>query len=79
MGFGMRELIVVLLVALVIFGTKKIASIGADLGAAVKGFKKAVNDGEQEESKSAKQLGSGPDAEFPESAAAKKSESESKV
>ena len=31
-------LIVVLLIALVIFGTKRLRSIGSDLGAAVKGF-----------------------------------------
>lgn len=84
--FGMRELIVVLLVVLVIFGTKKLRTIGSDLGAAVRGFKKAVNDGEQEES-TPKQLREGADAEFPESGrkpeaeaeAVKKTETESKV
>jgi len=72
-GMGMRELIIILLVVLVIFGTKKLRTIGADLGAAVRGFKKAVNDGETEESTPPKQIRSeSADAEFPE--AAKKSE-----
>jgi sec-independent protein translocase protein TatA len=69
-----KELIIVLLLVLVIFGTSKLRTIGADLGAAVRGFKKAVGDGEKEqESDPPKQLR---DAEFPES---KKTESESKV
>jgi sec-independent protein translocase protein TatA len=75
-----KELIIVLLLVLVIFGTTKLRTIGADLGAAVRGFKKAVNDGEHEESAPPKQLRE--DAEFPESAKnepARKTESESKV
>src|SRR6185437_5327656 len=46
MGIGMRELIVILLVVLVVFGTKKLTTIGSDLGNAVRGFKKAMSDGE---------------------------------
>jgi sec-independent protein translocase protein TatA len=70
MGIGMRELIVILLVVLVVFGTKKLTTIGTDLGNAVRGFKKAVSDGENEDSKSAppRQIrAEGADAEFPES------------
>lgn len=48
--FDSKMLIVILLIALVIFGTKRLRSIGSDLGAAVKGFKSAMNEGEQEES-----------------------------
>jgi sec-independent protein translocase protein TatA len=50
MGIGMRELVIILLVVLVVFGAKKLRSIGSDLGEAVKGFKKAVNDGDANES-----------------------------
>jgi sec-independent protein translocase protein TatA len=71
MGIGMRELIVILLVVLVVFGTKKLTTIGTDLGNAVRGFKKAMSDGENEESASntpPRQIRSeGADAEFPES------------
>ena len=60
-------LIVLAIVALV-FGTKKLGSIGHDLGSAVRGFKKAMNEGEAEEQ--AKQLKhDSPDAEFPEKSA----------
>ena len=73
MGIGMRELVIILVVVLLVFGTKKLSSIGSDLGAAVRGFKKAVTDGEEEQSSPPKQLRSeGADAEVPE--AAKKSE-----
>ena len=50
MGIGMRELIVILLVVLVVFGAKKLRTVGSDLGAAVRGFKKSMNDGDAEES-----------------------------
>lgn len=67
MGIGMRELIVILLVCLVVFGAKKLRTVGSDLGHAVRGFKKAMNEGENEESTPPKQIRSeGTDAEFPE-------------
>jgi sec-independent protein translocase protein TatA len=73
-GMGMRELIIILLVVLVVFGAKKLRTVGSDLGHAVRGFKKAMNDGEQEQDAPPKQIRSEtPDAEFPE--VAKKSES----
>jgi sec-independent protein translocase protein TatA len=50
MGIGWRELIIILLIALLVFGAKKLRTIGSDLGAAVRGFKKAVNEGDTEES-----------------------------
>ena len=65
MGIGMRELIVILLVVLLVFGAKKLRTIGTDLGAAVKGFKKSMADGDAEESvRQIKQEGD--DAAFPE-------------
>ncbi|MBV8854058.1 MAG: twin-arginine translocase TatA/TatE family subunit, partial [Sinobacteraceae bacterium] len=50
MGIGMRELVVILLVVLLVFGAKKLRTVGSDLGAAVRGFKKAMSDGENEDS-----------------------------
>jgi sec-independent protein translocase protein TatA len=44
--FEMKHLIVVLLVVLLVFGAKKLRTIGSDLGAAVRGFKQSVNEGE---------------------------------
>lgn len=49
MGFGAKELIIVLLIVLVIFGTKRLSSVGWDLGKAIKGFRKAVNEAEEAE------------------------------
>ena len=67
MGIGMRELVVILLVVLLLFGAKKLRTIGSDLGAAVKGFKKSMNDGEDEELHPPKQIRSDEkDAEFAE-------------
>lgn len=54
MGIGFRELIIILVIALLVFGTKKLKNIGSDLGGAVKGFKDAVKEGEAKDD--AKQL-----------------------
>lgn len=61
--FDSKMLLVILAIALVVFGTKRLRTIGSDLGAAVKGFKDAMNDGEtQEQAKQIKQEGK--DADF---------------
>jgi len=43
MGFGWKELLIILIIVALIFGTKKLRSIGSDLGGAVKGFKESVS------------------------------------
>jgi sec-independent protein translocase protein TatA len=70
--FSPRHLIIILVVVLLVFGTKKLRTIGSDLGAAVRGFKKSMNEGEQEQQTAQKQLptGAAKDAEFPESSSA---------
>ena len=60
--FDYRMLVLILLIAVVIFGTKRLRSIGTDLGAAVRGFKQAMNEGESEER--LKQLKQDKDADF---------------
>ena len=60
--FDSKMLLVILAIALVIFGTKRLRTIGSDLGAAVKGFKNAMNDGETEEK--VKQLKQEKDEDF---------------
>lgn len=74
MGIGFRELLVILLIALIIFGGKKLRNVGSDLGAAVRGFKKSMNDGDDEQTKQLNDL-SGKDADFQERAGAAKSDS----
>jgi sec-independent protein translocase protein TatA len=43
MGIGWRELVIVLVIVLLIFGTKRLKNVGSDLGEAVRGFKKGMN------------------------------------
>lgn len=63
-SIGFKELLLILVIALVVFGTKKLRSIATDLGGAVTDFKKAMNEGEKEgEQKPLKQI-AGQDAEF---------------
>ncbi len=45
---GFRELLVILVVVLLVFGTKKLRNLGSDLGAGIKDFKKAISEGEKE-------------------------------
>ena len=48
MGLGsLNHWLIVLVVILLVFGTGKLRNIGSDLGNAVKGFKKAMNDDDQ--------------------------------
>lgn len=43
MGFGWQELLIILVIVALVFGTKKLRNIGSDLGGAVKGFKDSVS------------------------------------
>lgn len=47
MGISPTQLLIILVIVALIFGTKKLRNIGGDLGGAVKGFKKAMNEDEQ--------------------------------
>jgi sec-independent protein translocase protein TatA len=79
MGIGFRELLIILLIALVLFGAKKLKNVGSDLGSAVRGFKKAMNDGEDEQNKQlSDQSSTAKDADFKErSASSAQSDSKS--
>ena len=43
-GISLWQLLIVLALVILLFGTKKLRTLGSDLGSAVKGFKKAVDD-----------------------------------
>ncbi|MEO9656124.1 Sec-independent protein translocase subunit TatA [Marinomonas sp.] len=47
-GISIWQLLIVLAILVLIFGTKKLKNLGSDLGGAVKGFKEAVNKEEEE-------------------------------
>ena len=52
MGFGgisIWQLLIVLAIIVLLFGTKKLRGMGGDLGGAVKGFKKAMSDDQNAE------------------------------
>jgi sec-independent protein translocase protein TatA len=53
MGIGFKELVVILIIVLVLFGAKRLRSIGTDLGGAIKGFRNAVKEGEEAETPAA--------------------------
>lgn len=62
-GISMWQLLIILLIVVVIFGTKRLSSIGSDLGGAVKGFRKSMADVDADDD--AKKLDE-PDADFSE-------------
>lgn len=49
MGPSLWQLLIVLAIVLLLFGTKKLRNIGGDLGSAIKSFRGAVKDGGKEE------------------------------
>ncbi len=55
-NIGWFQILIVLLIVLLVFGTKKIRNLGGDLGGAIRDFRKSVNedsDKEKEDSESA--------------------------
>jgi sec-independent protein translocase protein TatA len=66
--FAPKHILIILLIVLLVFGTKKLKNIGSDLGGAFRGFKKAMNEHEDEEPKQIP-APSAKDAEFADVAA----------
>jgi sec-independent protein translocase protein TatA len=63
MGFdSIWHWLLLLVIVLLIFGTRKIGNIGSDLGNAVRGFKKAMHGDEDEKEKTKEQLRADPPA-----------------
>ena len=56
---GFRELLVIAIIVLLIFGTKKLRNVGGDLGAAIKNFKSSMREGEAEADKEKKDAADG--------------------
>lgn len=49
MSFGITELVIVLVIVFLLFGTSKLRSFGSDLGSALKGFKNEMSGDKDEE------------------------------
>lgn len=48
-GIGPGSLILILVIVILLFGTKRLRSMGSDLGSALKNFKKSVKEGSDDE------------------------------
>ena len=48
MGISVTQLLIVLVIVIVLFGTKRLKNMGGDLGGAIKGFRSAMKDGEED-------------------------------
>ncbi|WP_347330357.1 twin-arginine translocase TatA/TatE family subunit [Marinimicrobium locisalis] len=46
MGISIWQLLIVLLIVIMLFGTKRLRGLGSDLGSAISGFRKSVKDGD---------------------------------
>jgi sec-independent protein translocase protein TatA len=68
-GISMWQLLIILLIVVLVFGTKRLKTLGGDLGGALKSFRRAMDTDEEKEKAAAeaKRLESAqPDAEFAE-------------
>lgn len=55
-GISIWQLLIILLIIVLLFGTKKLKSLGSDLGGALKGFKQAVKDDDKDNTADPEQL-----------------------
>jgi len=56
-GISIWSLLLILLIVVLLFGTKKLRNIGGDLGSALKNFKQSMSAGEEEKPADAAQIG----------------------
>lgn len=43
-GIGVWQLLIILMIVIMLFGSKRLGSLGADVGSAISGFRKSVNE-----------------------------------
>jgi sec-independent protein translocase protein TatA len=55
-AFSIWHWLIVLGIVILVFGTKKLSSMGSDVGSAIRNFKKAMNEGDAEGKEVAKQI-----------------------
>ncbi len=54
-GISVWQLLIVFVIVILIFGTKKLRNLGGDLGGAIKGFKSAINEDPKKDEESKEQ------------------------
>ena len=74
-GISIWQLLIVVVIVVLLFGTKKLGSLGSDLGASIKGCKKAMSD---EDDKQKKKETSAEDADFPQKSLSEKQDAAGK-
>ena len=79
MKFGIWELLVILLIVALLFGTRKLRTIGTDLGGAVKGFRSAMTEAEKEADKDLLDEGDKPKGQVIDGEVAPKEDASQKV
>lgn len=55
-GIGIWQLLIILVIVLLLFGTKRLRNLGQDLGGAVRGFRSSMKEGEDDNNETAEQL-----------------------
>ncbi|MGA9574440.1 MAG: Sec-independent protein translocase subunit TatA [Lysobacterales bacterium] len=50
-GISITQLLILLVIVMLVFGTKRLRNIGSDLGSAVKGFRKGIEDDAEDKDK----------------------------
>lgn len=66
-GISIWQLLIILLIVVLVFGTKRLKTLGGDLGGALKSFRKAMDQDDDKDAEAQRQLeNSEPDAEFAE-------------
>lgn len=51
MGISIWQLLIILAIVLLLFGAKRLRTVGSDLGSAIKGFRESMKDGEDKDTK----------------------------
>ncbi len=55
-GISIWQLLILLAIVVLVFGTKRLRNLGGDLGTAIRGFRKGLNDDEADDGKQPEQL-----------------------
>ncbi|GAA6151744.1 Sec-independent protein translocase subunit TatA [Pseudoteredinibacter isoporae] len=75
-GISIWQLLIILVIVLLLFGTKRLKNLGGDLGGAIKGFKKAMSDEDNAENKDQEETPKAVEKDSSESVNAEKTETE---